>query len=347
MLGGASVLLVLALVAGVLAAVQSDRANENAARAEQAAVSADARRVGARSQLTDDISLSLLLAAAGARLDDSPETRANLLTALAKQPHLVRSAPPEGGYLEVFDVSRDGRWIASSDEQNRMHLYDAATNRLLRSYDAGGAEDEQASCRRSAPTADSSPSSCMAQETTEPVRLLDPDTMQPTTKLDFPGGKPVWGIDVQFSADGRYLAATVQTVNWPARDASDAPGYAVVWDLRSPSTPPVRVPTGTDPQGMALSPDGRTLYTGWPLTAYDVPTGKRIWRRDDVTVVSGSRRERRGDPAGPRRHGWRNEPPGGCLHGGDGPHAAWTPGPGPRHPVLARRLAGGVGLQRR
>ena len=61
------------------------------------------------------------------------------------------------------------------------------------------------------------------------------------------------------------------------------PGYAVVWDLRSPSTPPVRVPTGTGLQGMALSPDGRTLYTGWPLTAYDVATGEQIWRREDVT----------------------------------------------------------------
>ena len=89
-LGGAAVLLVLALVAGALAAVQSDRANENAAQAdenaaqaEQAAISADARRVGVRAQLTDDISLSLLLAAAGARLDESPETRANLVSALA------------------------------------------------------------------------------------------------------------------------------------------------------------------------------------------------------------------------------------------------------------------------
>ena len=187
------------------------------------------------------------------------------------------------------------------------------------------------------------------QRSTEPVRLLDPNTMQPTTKLDFPGGKPVWGVDVEFSADGRYLAATVQTVNWPGQDASEAPGYAVVWDLRSPSTPPIRVPTGTDAQGMALSPDGRILYTGWPLTAYDVATGKRIWRREDVTVVRGSRRERRGDPAGTRGHRSTAEEraPGECLHRGDGPHAAWTPGPGPRHPVLARRLAGGVGLQRR
>ena len=64
---------------------------------------------------------------------------------------------------------------------------------------------------------------------------------------------------------------------------AEAPGYAVVWDLRSPSTPPIRVPTGTDPQGVALSPDGRILYTDCPLTAYEVATGKQIWRRGDVT----------------------------------------------------------------
>jgi hypothetical protein len=101
--------LVLALVAGGMAAVQSDRARENAAKADQSAVSADARRVGVQAQLTDDISLSLLLAAAGARLDESPETRANLVTALAERPTLVRSAPPAGGYLGDFAVSRDGR----------------------------------------------------------------------------------------------------------------------------------------------------------------------------------------------------------------------------------------------
>ena len=283
-LGGGAVLLVLALVAGVLAAVQSDRASDNAAQAEQLAVSADARRVGARSQLTDDISLSLLLAAAGARLDDSPETRANLLTALAKRPTLLRSAPPEGGYLEVFDVSRDGRWIASSDEQGRMHLYDASTNRLLRSYDAGDGWG-------SISPAFSPDSRQLAVipyggRSTEPVRLLDPNTMQPTTTLDVPGGKPVWGVDVAFSADGRYLAATVHTDNWPDGWPSDASGYAVVWDLRSPSTPPVRVPTGTDPQGVALSPDGRILYTEYPLTAYAVATGKQVWRRGDVTSIA-------------------------------------------------------------
>ena len=93
-------------------------------------------------------------------------------------------------------------------------------------------------------------------------------------------------MDVRFSADGRYLAATVHTDNWPVEWPSDAPGYAVVWDLRSPSKPPIRVPTGTDPQGVALSPDSRILYTDWQLTAYDVATGQQIWRRGDVTSLA-------------------------------------------------------------
>jgi DNA-binding SARP family transcriptional activator/WD40 repeat protein len=274
-LAGAAVLLVLALVAGGLAAVQSNRANENAARAEQAAVSADARRVGARSQLTEDISLSLLLAAAGARLDKSPETRVNLLTAIAERPALVRSGPPGGGYLQWFDVSRDGRWIAASDDQNRMHLYDAPTGRLLRSYDAGRpAGDGQAFIIGAFSPDSRQLAVTLGQvESPEPVRLLDPETMEPAAgKLSSPGG--VVGRDVEFSADGRYLAASIHT---------KSSGFAVVWDLRSPSTPPVRLRTGDKaPQGVALSPGGQTLFTSYPLTAYDVATGKRIWQRPHV-----------------------------------------------------------------
>lgn len=285
-LGGAVALLVLALAAGGIAAVQSDRASDNAARAEQAAVSADARRVGLRSQLTDDISLSLLLAAAGARLEDSPETRVNLLASLDSQPALVRSAPPEGGYLQWFDVSRDGRWIASSDDQNRMHLYDTATNRLVGSYDAGlPAEDGQAfvigafspDSRQLAVTFGQTPS-------TDPVHLLDPETMQrTTTDLASPGPKPVVGRDVEFSADGRYLSATLLTAAAVERADPKIPNFAFVWDLRSPTTPPVRLgPIKLGPQGVALSPDGRTLYTSVPLTAYDVATAEKIWQRPDV-----------------------------------------------------------------
>jgi WD40 repeat protein len=113
------------------------------------------------------------------------------------------------------------------------------------------------------------------------VRLLDPDTMRPTARLSFPGDRPVWGIDVAFSGDGRYLAATVQTFHWWTDDPPKQ-GYALVWDVRSPSSPPVKINTATDVAGVALSPDGRTLYTSEPLTAYDVGTGERIWRHENV-----------------------------------------------------------------
>ena len=53
LLAGGAVLLVLALIAGVLAVRQANRADEKAAEAQQAAVSADARRVGARAQLIE------------------------------------------------------------------------------------------------------------------------------------------------------------------------------------------------------------------------------------------------------------------------------------------------------
>lgn len=292
MLTGAVVLLALALAAGGMAAVQSDRASRNAADARQAAVSADARRVGARSQLTDDISLSLLLAAAGAGLDDSPETRVNLLTALAKRPTLVSSAPPGGGYLEFMSVSRDGRWIASSDDQNRMHLYDAATNRLLRSYDAGRPAEDVPGWMLGAFSPDSRQLAVILTgvESAEPVRLLDADTMQPTTKLDFLGGKPVTGVDAQFSADGRYLAATVHAVHFLELNPAETTGYALVWDLRSPSSPPERVPTGLDSEGMALSPDGQILYTARPLTVRRGDGQAELAARG--SQVAESRRER-------------------------------------------------------
>jgi WD40 repeat protein/DNA-binding SARP family transcriptional activator len=291
-LGGAAVLLVFALVAGGTAVVQSNRAGRHAAEARaaadtarQAAVSADARRVGARSQLTDDNSLSLLLAAAGVRLDDSPETRVSLLAALARRPQLARSTPAEGGYMEVFDVSRDGRWIAASDAQNRMHLYDAATNRHVRSYDAGRpSEDEQVWLEGVFSPDSRQLAVILTRGETEPVRLLDPTTMQPTAMLSRPRGEPGFALDIGYSGDGRYLGVTMLKED-PALNftTEEKPAYALVWDLGSPTTAPVRLETNPDLQSMALSPDGQTLYTASPLTAYDVATGGTIWERPNLT----------------------------------------------------------------
>ena len=75
-------LLVVALVAGLVAVRQANRA-------DRSAVAADARRVGAQALLVDDLDHSLLLAVEGVRLDDSTDTRANLLAALSRSPELI------------------------------------------------------------------------------------------------------------------------------------------------------------------------------------------------------------------------------------------------------------------
>ena len=309
-LGGAAVLLVLALVAGTLAAVQSDRANENAAQAEQnatqaeqnaaqaeqLAVSADARRVGARSQLTDDISLSLLLAAAGVRLDDSPETRANLVTALAKRPTLVRSAPPAGGYLEAFAVSRDGRWIASSDDQNRMHLYDASTNRLLRTYRAG----KSPGYLLSAFSPDSRQLAVVlhGSESTEPVRLLDPNTMKPTDEARRPRRHAGVGsrcrVQRRRSLPGRHRAHGQLRCRRVPRDPGLRGGLGPRLPVHAPHPsayrkrrPDDRAQPGRSDPLHGLAADGVRRGDGQADLA---ARGRR--------VLGASRREHRRDPAG-------------------------------------------------
>ena len=79
LLAGVAVLLVAAVGAGLLAFRQADRA-------DRAMVAADARRVGAQALLADDFDHSLLLAVEGVRLDDSFDSRSNLLAAMARAP---------------------------------------------------------------------------------------------------------------------------------------------------------------------------------------------------------------------------------------------------------------------
>ena len=184
-----------------------------------------------------------------------------------------------------MDVSRDGRWIASSDDQNRMHLYDASTNRLLRSYDAAGSEDGlgfvsafSPDSRQLAVILDGQALHRAGAPAGPGHHAADDEARLPRRQAGVGGRRRV---QRRRSLPGRHRAYGQLAGD---EDPSEAPGYAVVWDLRSPSTPPVRVPTGTDPQAMALSPDGRILYTDWPLTAYEVATGKQIWRREDVTI---------------------------------------------------------------
>ena len=185
---------------------------------------------------------------------------------MANIPTLVRSAPPGGGYLEGFDVSPDGRWIASSDDQNRMHLYDATTNRLLRSYDAGRPPGDAPASITAAFSPDSSQlavilTDCGVRRAGAPA---GPDHHATHgDALAVPGGKPVRGVrrPVQRRRPlpgGHRAHDALVGVTRVTR--------ATPWSgtFAPPPAHPKQVPTGMVNQGMALSPDGQTLYTSWP-----------------------------------------------------------------------------------
>ncbi len=93
--------------------------------------------MGAKALATDDIGMSMLLAVAGARLDDSPATRSNLLAVLGQRPQLIRSTSYDGDKIVGLEVSPDGRTVAVYDLSGQVTLYDATTMEVLHTLPGG------------------------------------------------------------------------------------------------------------------------------------------------------------------------------------------------------------------
>src|SRR4051794_13034594 len=103
-LGGVGTLLVLAVIAGAVALDQRGRAREEA-------VAADAQRLGAQALTAGDLDRALLLARQGVALDDSLQTRGNLLAALLKSPAAIGVRRGDGDGLTSLTLSPDGRTL--------------------------------------------------------------------------------------------------------------------------------------------------------------------------------------------------------------------------------------------
>ncbi len=215
----------------------------------------------------------------------------NLFAAMARQPRLVRSVPAAGDYIDPLQVSADGERIAVPDDKGDVHLYDAATSELLDSYPTGAVSERRSPAvlgarvqprgrvprgRHRCPTTSvrcgcwtrtpwrrpGPPSTCRAGA---PTRVHRPRLQR---------GRPI-SRSGHATHPGRARASAIGD-----------PSFVLVWDLRSPDRPPELVRTGARLQGLALSPDGRTVYTSIPLTAYDVATG-RTGVVDRVQLVVG------------------------------------------------------------
>jgi WD40 repeat protein/DNA-binding SARP family transcriptional activator len=317
----ASILLVASLVAGLLAVRQADRADrtaelaereaeraereaeradrtaegaaESAAaaelaaeRADQAANAADARRVGTQALVTENVDGSLLMAVAGVRLDDSSDTRANLLTALTRNPALVaasRSAEP----LLTVDASFDGKVVAVGGPFRGIAFHDAATLVPLGSFpDPPFTLKFQPGGTTLAMAANPFNPNGSQQLDPVPVVIVDAATFEPaSTQLrGQPARATVWSLE--YSANGRYLAVAFELYG----DDPDAQtgGAVVVWDLEAPGQPVRRFDAASvhDFGWVGLSPDGALLYTGGTggasLVVRDVETGTLV---DSVTIA--------------------------------------------------------------
>ena len=277
---GAAALLVVASVAGALAVRQAERADTNAAAAESAVLSADARRVGARALATDDSTMSMLLAVAGVALDGSPETRSSLTAALAKHPELMASMQMTGLPVQYFDVSPDGRTVATYDKANTARLYGITSGELLAEFQAGaetplGFESAKVQFSPDGGTL----AVTMAAPSRQPVVLLNAATLKPLPVQ--PGGlhRLRWQLlDLRFSGDGQHLAATLWRVQGIGGTTRPTSAWAFVWDVESLRTPRrIRLADASSgPSFVALSPDGSVLYTTAPFTIHDLGAGTSV-----------------------------------------------------------------------
>ena len=252
LVAGVAILLAVSIVAGGLAIRQ-------AGRADRAATAADARRAGAQALATPAVDRSLLLAAEAVRLDDSPQTRASLLAAIARDPLLassVRVSQP----LAAVAASPDGRFVAVGGPTDGVALIDASTMDLV--------DQIAVPALRLRFSPDSGTLAIVTdgrgvgQAATAPgIVLADVDD---GSRVRLGGGPDDVPTDVAYAAADRVVATYGHRL--PDRPLAS---LLAVWDPSRPDAPLAAVTIGGDRPTLALAPDGRTAYVGTVLTGQD------------------------------------------------------------------------------
>ena len=322
----AVVLLVVALSAGLMAFQQQDRAEDNAAAATAAETSAEARRAGASALITDDLDESMLLAVAGVRLDDSPETRSSLLSALGRHPEADRvhravrarrCSPSTSARTE--HASR--RTTAPTGSGCTTSTTGARLARVPGGRSGPARLGSPARCG-SAPTARSSPST-MAAPTRDPVALLD---------ATYPGAAAdAARRDRVVALAGQRDRLQPRRAPAGARSCGGCSGHGDT--TRTPTRhlglrlgpgrprPPGRHACGCDSDGVSARPDGtrRRFFT---TPAPDPPRpGHRPVGRSCPSPGARSRRDRRDEPHRAGAGGVRRGRRGRRARPADGPRA--------------------------
>jgi serine/threonine protein kinase/WD40 repeat protein len=131
LLAGVAIFLVVALVAGSLALIQRGKAVSQRARAQHVALVAESQRLGAQALVEQRLDRSLLLAREAINLDDSVETRSDLLGDLLRSPGAIGVLQGNGNRLLRLALSPDGRTLAASDTIGYVMFFDTEKRHMI------------------------------------------------------------------------------------------------------------------------------------------------------------------------------------------------------------------------
>jgi DNA-binding SARP family transcriptional activator/WD40 repeat protein len=279
LLVAAAAALAVAVGAGVLALDQRGDARHTA-------LTADAQRLGAQALSEDRLDRALLLASAGAALEDSIATRSNLLSSLLRSPAAIGILKGDGDPIRSIGLSPDGGILAIGDDDGTVTLFDTKTRKPFADHQAPGVVwslDFDPGTGSLAIAGTASPDLLTGY-----VEILDADTARMRTSASLrrhPAGAGLGFFETaNYDPDGRALIVTYSggdldrtTGVWLRRfDARDAKplGRAVRVAARSTSTAPLS------------SPDGRLLVSSDRATyAVDAKT-LRVVRRYPVGALT-------------------------------------------------------------
>jgi WD40 repeat protein len=218
LLAGLAVVLVLALVAGGLALSLRGRA-------ERQALVADSRRLGAQALLEDDLDRSLLLARQGIALDDSLETRSDLLAALLRSPAATAILRGDLDGIGALGLSRDGRLLAAGDGAGRVAIYDVRTRKLLQQTFQG----QHGQLRELEFSPDGSLLAMPSSELTTTLPLWDVRGAKVRQRVSWAHDRFITGVE--FSTDGRTLVTLTEDEPDYSAPIDKGDAFLTRWDV--------------------------------------------------------------------------------------------------------------------
>ena len=244
---GVAAMLALAVAAGVVALSQRGAARD-------AALSADAQRLGSDAVPRDHLDEAMLLARAGIDLEESASTRSSLLSVLLRSPAALGVLPGDGWPSYSAAMSPDMKLAAVGDERGIVTIFDLPARRRARRYmPADGAFPQY--------LAFSPDNATLAVTATVPDRpeneivvdLVDARTGKRQRRIELDPEPGMHGLVVGaaiFSPNGRTV--TIQQT----ADGTPAALRRVDAETGAARGGPVRVP---GVQGLSATADGRRL----------------------------------------------------------------------------------------